>query len=207
MTSDHTIDLESAVEDHFSHLEFASNSLESFKEMLNAVNNNTEYRQQFLAFDIRSGLREHLNSHGEENNTTSHMLRNPGEFATLVKSKVAALKDAGLMDQLSIALLVDSCGMSGSYARRTAKGHSAELLIHFSGAINNAIQRKDIEPQFIIDVIKLELIRDTPFSIIKQANLSEDEMIDFAIGTRRQDVLRLLSNKAKREVLGNDLGM
>lgn len=199
--------LDTAVEEHFANIEWELKSLDDFKAMLETLKANTEYCDKYLSFDIRSGLREHFNRHGDYRDTPPHISRNPGFVDATIRGKIAALKEAGFMDHLCIALLVDSCGMSGSYARRSAKGHTPELIIQFSSSTNNAIERKNILPQFVIDVIKFEIIRDAPLSIIEQANLNEYEMIDFATGTRRHDVLRLLSHKARREVLGNDLGM
>lgn len=199
--------LPGVVESNFANIESEGHSLEGFKSMLARLKDEPEYCQQDFVFDMRSGLREHYTAQGSVSAANSLIRNNPESIKSLISMKIDALKKAGFMDQLSAVMLADFCHTSGSFARGAANGHTVDLFKCCLDCIWQTSTRKDLLDSFIGDVIRLELIRDTPLNIIEQSHAPKEELKIFAKITKRRDILSLLDSEGKRDFLSDQLGM
>jgi hypothetical protein len=195
------------VEANFANIESEGHSLEGFKAMLARLKGEPEYCERDFPFDMRCGLREHFTIRGAMGEANTQIQKNHESIKSLISLKIRALKEAGFMDNLSAVMLADFCYTSGSYARSAANGHTVDLFMCCLSNIWHISENENLQDSFIADVIKIELIRDTPLSIIEQSGISQDEILGFAKFTRRADVMKLLDNKGKRELLGDELGL
>ncbi len=199
--------LPGVVESNFANIESEGHSLEGFKNMLVRLKNEPEYCQQDFVFDMRSGLREHYTATGQMEEANTLIRKNSVKIKSLVSLKIDALKKAGFMDQLSTVMLADFCHTSGSFARNAANGHTVDLFKCCLDCIWQASANKDLLDSFVGDIIRLELIRDTPLNIIEQSHPPKDELKIFAKITKRRDILSLFDSEGKRDFLSDELGM
>ena len=201
------VNLSQRVEFSFANLFNLRYSAEDFSDMLRSVIADPAYLQEDFAYDMRSGLLYLHVDTNEIEEAPSYVRAQAKNTSQLAIHKIKILKACGLMDPFSRIILSDFCRTQSFNAKQAAHGYTPEL---FSACIRTAhfyLSSEDVDNHFVPSVMKLALISDAPYEVVKAAGHCGGELYDFIRVTKRQDLLPLLDEAHRRKRLEDDLGL
>ncbi len=201
------VNLSQHVEFSFANLFNMRYSAEDFSDMLRKVIADPTYSKDDFAYDMRSGLLYLHVDTNEIHEAPSYVRAQAKNTSQLAIQKIKAIKACGLMDPFSRIILSDFCRTQSYEAKQAAHGHTPEL---FSACIRSAhfyLSSEDVDNHFVPSVMKLALISDAPYEVVKAAGHCGGELYDFIRVAKRQDLLPLLDEPHRRKRLEDDLSL